>query len=136
MNGIAKQKAGAPDFSRNKVYLAPVIFIIKALINIRKQYPVDGLTNAQVSSKYSKKFNEILNQRYGDLFTDHSPKVYTFRYMYGLVSFKLVGEKAKFALNQWLNRQLGHSGCVNAQIIGYQNTYLKPEGFKHHTLSA
>jgi hypothetical protein len=135
VNGIAKQKPGAPDTCRNKLYLTPVELIIKALINIRAAYPVDGLTNAQVTSKYCKKVNTILSDRYGDLFTDHSPHVYTFRYVYGLVSYKLVGEQSKFALNQWLNRQLGHSGCVSAQIIGYQNTYLNPDGFKNYTLS-
>ena len=135
VNGIAKQKPGAPDTCRNKLYLTPVQLIMKALINIRAAYPVDGLTNAQVTSKYCKKVNSILSDRYGDLFTDHSPHVYTFRYMYGLVSYKLVGEQAKFALNQWLNRQLGHSGCVSAQIIGYQNTYLNPDGFKNYELS-
>jgi hypothetical protein len=134
VNGIAKRKPGAPDTCRNKLYLTPVEFIIKALINIRAAYPVDGLTNAQVASKYCKKVNTILSDRYGDLFTGHSPHVYTFRYMYGLVSYKLVGEQSKFALNQWLNRQLGHSGCVSAQIIGYQNTYLNPDGFKNYKL--
>jgi hypothetical protein len=135
VNGTAKQKPGAPDTCRNKLYLTPVQLIMKALLNIRAAYPVDGLTNAQVTSKYCKKVNSILSDRYGDLFTGHSPHVYTFRYMYGLVSYKLVGEQSKFALNQWLNRQLGHSGCVSAQIIGYQNTYLDPDGFKNYELS-
>ena len=136
VNGIAKQKPGAADFCRNKIYLAPVHFIIKALVNIRKHYPTEGLTNVQVSNKYAKTFNNVLKERYCDLFVDHSPSVYTFRYMYGLASFKIVGERLGFALNQWLNRQLGHSGCVDAQILGYQNTFLNPDGFRNHTLSS
>ena len=105
------------------------------LADIRKYYPTDDLTNEQVSNKYSKTFNNVIKARYCDLFIGHSPSVYTFRYMYGLVSFKLVGESLGFALNQWLNRMLGHSGCVDAQILGYQNTFLNPDGFENHTLS-
>lgn len=113
---------------RDRPYLVPYFLVERALIIIRKRWPTRGLTNRQISRKFSSHWQKILQKAYPQVpgITSRLCRrffaVYSFHY-FGKSVF--IGGESQSSLNGYASWVLGHA-TLEDQVIAYSSLIIRP----------
>ena len=113
---------------RDRPFLVPYWLVERALVIIRKRWPTKGLTNREISSKYSSNWQKILQKAYQQVPGTNARlcrrffAVYSFHY-FGKSVF--IGGASQSSLNGYASWVLGHASLED-QVISYSSLIIRP----------
>jgi hypothetical protein len=113
---------------RDRPFLCPYWLVERALVIIRKRWPTRGLTNREISRKYSSHWQKILQKGYPQLpgitarLCRRFFAVYSFHY-FGKSVF--IGGESQASLNGYASWVLGHASLED-QVIAYSSLIVRP----------
>ena len=112
---------------RDRCFLCPYWLIERALIKIRKRWPVKHLTNVQINSKYGSYFGKLLANAYPQWLGVNARMC---RRFFAIYSYKYFNGHAyggrHSSLISFCSWNLGHLS-LGDEAIAYQSLILKPE---------
>ena len=115
---------------RDRCFLVPFWLIERALVIIRKRWPVKHLTNVEINRKFSSHWIKILQKAY-PMWPGVTPKMFrrffaVYAYHYFGKSTFLNGNQTSSSLNGFASWSLGHA-TLDDQVIAYSNLVINPK---------
>ena len=113
---------------RDRPFLCPYWLVERALAIVRKRWPTRGLTNREISRKYSSHWQKILQKSYPQVpgitarLCRRFFAVYSFHY-FGKSVF--IGGESQSSLNGYASWVLGHASLED-QVIAYSSLIIRP----------
>lgn len=116
-SGAAKKKVVCENYVDIPL-LMKFKYVIKALYHIRNEIPCNGLTNAEINSKYSHKLGDAAKILTGEL----GVRFHDLRCLYGNMSFQMYENNC--SINIWLKSSLLHESLDTS--VFYSRCKLGP----------